>query len=158
METLDLTAYRPTDTAELLKLWREAGLFGMYRTRPYQIHLNSAVELTGSNGAVYRAKAEVDFHFKRSDKAKVHNFALHLSYVSEQGLGYRLIMNSNVWGHLDAVPLILPEIFPNRGESVYEGLLYAYSEFWRAVTRPFVIVAHEDVHTDNSDSELSFSV
>lgn len=159
METIDLTAYRPKDSWDLLAAWRKAGLFCLHRTQPYLVNvsMNNSASLTGPNGASYRPSASVELHFKRSDKAAVHSFGLHINYITEQGLGYRLIMNSHLWGYLNAVPVDFPDIFPNRGESVYDELLYVYTEFWRAFVRPFVGVRHEELHGDNPDSGYELS-
>jgi hypothetical protein len=106
---------------------------------------------TGPDGAVYRPSANLELHVKRSDKAKVHTFLLTLGYeVRERNGRYTLKMNTNYWGDLKAVPDELPDIFPNRGESAYNELFYAYSRFWQTFVRPFVGVRHEDVHKDNS--------
>jgi hypothetical protein len=157
METIDLTAYRPADSPALLDEWRKAGLWGMLRNQNYLVYLRigNPVTLTGLDGAAYLAGATADFHIKRSDKAKVHEFYLVINYqVSERDHAYTLKMNSHHWGRLDAVPVDFPSIFPDRGESVYDGLLYAYSEFWRAVMRPFVGVRHFELHGDNPEERL----
>jgi hypothetical protein len=159
METLDLTAYRPKDTWDLLEAWRKEGLYGVHRTQPYLVHLQIAnvTAPTDPNGVVYNAFATVDFHFKRSDKAKVHDFRLVVGYhVSERNFSYSLKMRAQTWGSLDAVPIDFPDIFPYRGEGVYDELCYAYAGFWRAVLRPFLGVRHEDLHGDNPD--LAFAV
>ncbi len=69
----------------------------------------------------------------------------------ENGYAYNLKMRSRRWGRLDEVPVDFPDIFPYRGESAYDDLLYTYRGFWRAFLHPFVGVRHEELHGDNPE-------
>ena len=154
METIDLTDYRPKDTPALIEIWRKQGIWGHQGTQPYLVRLQqlNMAAPADSNGVVYNAFTAIDLHFKRSDKAKVHSFSLAIGYrVNERGGGYVLNMHSRAWGHLNEVPVDLPDLFPYRGESVYNELLKVYTDFWRAFVGPFVVVRHEDLHGDNPE-------
>lgn len=154
MDTIDLTGFRPKDTPMLIEEWRKQGIWGHQGTQPYlvRLQLERMAAPVDAKGVVYNAFTAIDLHFKRSDKAKVHSYFLSVAYrVNDRGGGYVLQMNSKAWGHLDAVPEELPDLFPYRGEGVYDELLKIYTDFWRAFVRPFVTVRHHELHGDNPE-------
>jgi hypothetical protein len=154
METIDLTDYRPKDTPDLIEIWRKEGIWGHHGSQPYLVRLQllNMAAPADANGVVYNAFTGLDLHIKRSDKAKMHSYFFSIGYrVNERGGGYALVMGSRAWGKLDAVPEEMPDLFPYRGEGVYNELLKVYTDFWRAFVNPFLTVRHFELHRDNPD-------
>ena len=161
MEYLDLTAYRPGDSAWLLGAWQKLGLTCACRNQAYlpNAWLTSAPGMVPTaDGNKYFLHADFNLHLKRSDKAKVHWLALVIEYtLYDRDLAYKLEMRSCFHANLDAVPVEFPmQIFPYRGESVYETMLEVYRGFYARAVRPFLGVRHSDLHTDIPDEELAF--